>query len=70
MFKKNIQKEKFRRILQLTEHCYDNLETAQVLAKLLQENFCDNKNAAVTLDVVLSNIKSAVTHILEIQKNI
>ncbi len=70
MFKKNVQIEKSKRILQLTEHCYDNLETAQVLAKLLQENFCDNKNAAVTLDVILSNIKSTVNYILEIQDSI
>ncbi len=56
-----------RKAFELTELCYDNLETALALTDLLSKNLVSNKKSEVVIDTIASNIKCAVENILEIQ---
>lgn len=59
-----------RRVFELTELCYDNLETVQALIDLLSKNLTMSKTVQIVLNMVLQSVKKTVEIVLEIQDSV
>ena len=55
------------RLINLTSHCYENLEKMEVLINVLQEKYPHKKDIVIISDIISENIKKATETILEIQ---
>lgn len=70
MYNRKNSKEKLMKLFKLTEDCYDALETANAMLKLIYEKYPNNKTVDVALNMTITNIKNATELILKIQDNI